>query len=190
MNVIPLRTSVVQARLLWDTAFDALALVDDERRYRRVNVATAELFAAEPASIIGLRIEDFTPPEQWPVLERLWGELTLRGTLAGPYQMVRADGVRTQIEFRARRDFAPGEHLIAAREIDRRQTGPTPALTRREREVLQLAADGAASTREIAAVLVVSRGTVKTHLENAYRKLGVTDRASAVAVALRAGLID
>jgi two-component system nitrate/nitrite response regulator NarL len=36
----------------------------------------------------------------------------------------------------------------------------------------------------------VSAATVKTHLQNAYDKLGVTDRTSAVAVALRRGLLD
>lgn len=217
-NVIPLRhagnepggwradSSCVQAagfvhraRLLWKTSFDALAVVDDERRYRRINPATAELFGTDVTAIIGARIEDFTPSELWPVLERLWGDLRQQGTLEGPYEMMRRDGVRALIEFRATCDFAPGEHLIAAREIVR---GAPPArcaehgargrprLTPRECEVLQLAADGAASTREIAEILVVSPGTVKTHFENAYRKLEVTDRASAVAAALRAGLID
>jgi ATP/maltotriose-dependent transcriptional regulator MalT len=37
---------------------------------------------------------------------------------------------------------------------------------------------------------VISPTTVKTHFENIYRKLGVPDRASAVANALRLGLID
>jgi DNA-binding NarL/FixJ family response regulator len=63
------------------------------------------------------------------------------------------------------------------------------ALTAREREVLQLAAEGG-STREIAAVLFLSPGTVKTHLHNVYGKLGARDRASAVANGMRRGLID
>ena len=63
------------------------------------------------------------------------------------------------------------------------------ALTAREIEVLQLAADGLTGP-EIAARFVVSVSTVKTHFENAYRKLGVTERPAAVAQALRAGVID
>ena len=62
-------------------------------------------------------------------------------------------------------------------------------LTRREIEVLQLAADGV-SGPEIAERLVVSTSTVKTHFENVYRKLRVPDRPAAVAQALRAGVID
>jgi DNA-binding NarL/FixJ family response regulator len=62
-------------------------------------------------------------------------------------------------------------------------------LTPRELEVLQLAADGN-STREIAAELVISASTVKTHFEHIYPKLAASDRAAAVAAALRQGLID
>jgi DNA-binding NarL/FixJ family response regulator len=62
------------------------------------------------------------------------------------------------------------------------------ALSARELEVLQLAADGHGGPA-IADRLFVSSATVKTHFAHIYAKLGVTDRAAAVAVALRHGLI-
>jgi DNA-binding CsgD family transcriptional regulator len=62
-------------------------------------------------------------------------------------------------------------------------------LSPRELEVLRLAAEGR-SGPEIARQLVVSPSTVKTHFEHIYAKLGVGDRAGAVAYALRAGMID
>jgi DNA-binding CsgD family transcriptional regulator len=62
-------------------------------------------------------------------------------------------------------------------------------LTERELEVLGLAASGL-TTDEIADGLVVSRNTVKSHLRHAYGKLGVRNRAEAVAVALHSGAID
>jgi PAS domain S-box-containing protein len=62
-------------------------------------------------------------------------------------------------------------------------------LSDREREVLRLAAEGNTGP-EIAGRLVVSPATVKTHFENVYEKLGVGDRAAAVAHALRTGLIE
>jgi PAS domain S-box-containing protein len=61
-------------------------------------------------------------------------------------------------------------------------------LTAREREVLQLAAQGLAR-KAIAQKLSLSPSTVKTHFENIYTKWGVSDRASAVAKALREGVI-
>jgi two-component system nitrate/nitrite response regulator NarL len=64
-----------------------------------------------------------------------------------------------------------------------------PAITPREADVLVLASHGLTSG-EIAGELVVSAGTVRTHLENIYVKLGVSDKAAAVATALRHGLID
>ncbi|MDX6583022.1 MAG: hypothetical protein QOI10_2206 [Solirubrobacterales bacterium] len=64
-----------------------------------------------------------------------------------------------------------------------------PPLTPRELEVLHLAADGE-SGPEIADALEISPATVKTHFEHVYEKLGVSDRASAVAVALRRGIFE
>jgi DNA-binding CsgD family transcriptional regulator len=66
---------------------------------------------------------------------------------------------------------------------------PGGKLTPREREMLQLAAEGL-SGPQIASLLFLSPGTVKTHFQNIYAKWGVSDRASAVARALREGLID
>jgi DNA-binding CsgD family transcriptional regulator len=62
-------------------------------------------------------------------------------------------------------------------------------LTPRERAVLQLAADGL-TTRLIAEHLSVSEATVRTHVANARLKLHVSNRAAAVAKAIRSGLIS
>ena len=63
------------------------------------------------------------------------------------------------------------------------------ALTGREREVLTLAAEGL-TVSEISKQLAISPSTVKTHLEHIYGRLGVSGRTSAVAYALRVGLIQ
>ena len=65
--------------------------------------------------------------------------------------------------------------------------GARLGLTQRESEVLALLVAGL-SNRAIAGKLVVSDDTVKTHLRGLYRKLDVSDRGGAIAVALREGL--
>jgi DNA-binding NarL/FixJ family response regulator len=64
---------------------------------------------------------------------------------------------------------------------------PTP-LSKREREILQKVADGA-TTRQVASDLGISPHTVKTHLERIFEKLGANDRAQAVAIAIRTGIV-
>ena len=61
-------------------------------------------------------------------------------------------------------------------------------LTPRQQEVLRLVADGK-SNQEIADAIFVSEGTVKAHMRVILRKLGARDRAQAISVALKRGLV-
>lgn len=62
------------------------------------------------------------------------------------------------------------------------------ALSKREREVLRLVADGQ-PTKQIAASLSISERTVKFHVNSIFHKLGAENRAQAVAVAAQRGLL-
>jgi len=66
---------------------------------------------------------------------------------------------------------------------------PQTPLSKRESEILQKVAYGA-TTKEVARDLGISPHTVKTHLERIFEKLGANDRAQAVAIAIRQGLVD
>ena len=77
---------------------------------------------------------------------------------------------------------------VAARLMNRVRGPGTGLLSPREREVLTWVAAGA-TNREVAARLLISEATVKTHLLNLYGKLGVGDRAAAVAEAFNRGLL-
>jgi DNA-binding CsgD family transcriptional regulator len=73
--------------------------------------------------------------------------------------------------------------------MQRRVGALRSGLTARETEVLTLAAQGLGGPA-IAEALSLSGATVKTHLANAYAKIGVSSRVAAVAFALRTGLIE
>ena len=74
-------------------------------------------------------------------------------------------------------------------EIRLRAVDDAPALTERESQILRLIASGK-SLPDIAGELFLGVTTVKTHVQHLYEKLGVSDRAAAVAEAMRRGLIE
>src|SRR6266540_4277445 len=89
-----------------------------------------------------------------------------------------------------------GEHIVPpdvaaglVSEIRLRKQDDRPALTKREQEILHLIAAGK-SLPEIAEQLYLGLTTVKTHVQHLYEKLGVSDRAAAVATGMRRGLIE
>jgi DNA-binding NarL/FixJ family response regulator len=88
---------------------------------------------------------------------------------------------------------AGGVHLdsAVARQLTRRMAAPgigLSALTAREREILVLVAQGH-SNREIAAELVISERTARTHVSNVLSKLQLASRTQAALLAIREGLI-
>ncbi len=91
---------------------------------------------------------------------------------------------------------AKGRDVLAPRlasglavEIRRRAEPSGPSLSSREREVLGMIASGR-SIPAIAEALFLAPSTVKTHVQRLYEKLGVGDRAAAVAEAMRRGLLE
>lgn len=71
----------------------------------------------------------------------------------------------------------------------REESESRPRLSDREHEVLKLIAEGL-SAPEIGERIHLSTATVKTHLQHLYEKLGVSERAAAVAEGMRRGLVD
>ena len=73
--------------------------------------------------------------------------------------------------------------------LSRRATQRLPSLSKREREIMDLLAQGMTG-EDVAAHLVLSSETVKTHIRNAMAKLEANTRVHAIAIALREGYIS
>jgi LuxR family maltose regulon positive regulatory protein len=147
-------------------ALEALALWEKGEIERAVSTLTQALALAEPEGYVRTFVD-----EGQPMAEMLSGvlEAQQRGRLDSP-QRVPAHYLRK---------------LLAVIERDATSTalpaaGLTEPVSERELEVLQLIAAGK-SNRRIATELYVSVGTVKTHVNNLYRKLDAHSRTQAVA---------
>jgi DNA-binding NarL/FixJ family response regulator len=110
---------------------------------------------------------------------------------AGATGYLLKDAPRAEL-LRAVRAAAHGEAVlspsVAARLMSRVRAPAAEPLSQRELEILELVAAGS-TNREAAARLFISEATVKTHLLHIYAKLGVGDRAAAVAEAFNRGLL-
>lgn len=110
---------------------------------------------------------------------------------AGATGYLLKDAPREEL-FRAVEAAARGQAVlspaVASRLMGRLRQPAAEPLSQRELEVLELIAGGA-TNREAAKQLFISEATVKTHLLHVYAKLGVNDRAAAVATAFSRGYL-
>jgi PAS domain S-box-containing protein len=181
------------ARVLWSVP--RLDIADFEAATARLRLARGE---GLPGSVWQTGVPIVVNTEGHRGYIRLF-EATkagLRGAIAFP--VISGEDTPAVVELYSHEDAKQSEHLVRClvgighelgHFLERRQGGPgRRSLTPRELEVLQLVAEGH-SRAKIAALLTISPATVKSHLEHVYGKLEVSNRAQAVATAVRAGLI-
>jgi DNA-binding NarL/FixJ family response regulator len=96
--------------------------------------------------------------------------------------------LRAALRGKLQLDPAVARSLVASLRAPRPQD-PAAELTDREREILRLVAAGKPN-KEIAAELVISERTARTHVSNILRKLGLASRTQAALWAVREGLTD
>jgi DNA-binding NarL/FixJ family response regulator len=115
----------------------------------------------------------------------------LRAVEAGATGYVLKDAPREEL-YKAIRAAAQGKPLltpdVAVHLVERARWPSEEVLSGREIEVLELVAQGKGN-RDIGGELWISEATVKSHLLRIYDKLGAADRASAVAAAMKRGIL-
>lgn len=177
-----------------------MVIVDDAGRILAAN-RSARLTLRRPLDELrGRTIEELVAPDARVDALAAKARLLQSGRVAGLVDLLGPDGSRLSALYSAVTISTAGVHLIAFAPASWPEEELEPpahtlgdgfvgVVTAREREILQLAAEGL-SGPTIAERLVLSPGTVKTHFAHVYEKLGVHDRAGAVARALRLGLIE
>jgi DNA-binding CsgD family transcriptional regulator len=198
-EVIGARDDPARLISLFKASTIPMVLVDDSRRYVHINTAGLLAFRVGLTDALSKRIDDLTPLHLRPTLKLLWARLVETGTVIGRYEVASPDGSELPIVFYALAGALSGLYLIAFAPLgwsdhELAITHPPDTttlsdLSSRELELVQLAAEGRTGPR-IAEELALSPATVKKHFENVYAKLGVRDRAAAVAKAMRLGLIE
>ena len=188
------RGSVLAAWVVWQerplhSPARASAL-SEVRLGRGVGLAGRVWASGEPARVDDLTNDPADGVREIATRAEIRGGLAVPATYGKEVLAVFAFGSRRQavLSDRFMRSLVGIGYEIGHFLARRRSELSAPALTPRELEVLQLSATGYAR-RRVAEEIDVTEATVKTHLENIYRKLGVPDRASAVGVALRQGII-
>jgi PAS domain S-box-containing protein len=170
-------------------------LIDDERRYVDVNEAACSFLGLSRDQVIGRRFDEFLAPDIRGTVEVAWPDFLDLGRHAGFFSLQMPDGSVRKTMYSSIANVTPGRHLTVylleegQKARGNGRAGTTSSLSPRQREVLELVADGKTST-DIAERLVVSPETVRTHLRNARLKLGASTKAQAVAIAMVRGEIE
>jgi DNA-binding NarL/FixJ family response regulator len=111
---------------------------------------------------------------------------------AGASALVGKDAPSSDVVNAARRSVVSPRSFAATgllQALGRRAARESGRLSDRETEILRLLADGL-GIGEIAAELYISRSTAKTHVARIYQKLGAANRAQAIVIAMRTGLLS
>ncbi|GAA2719710.1 response regulator transcription factor [Cellulomonas aerilata] len=184
--------------VLLDAHLPGTGPVEAIRRLRLMNIGAAVVMLAQPGDeialdrAIALGARGFVAPDVGRAELAAVAAHVLAAPLAGRTSLGnRLPGVPVPSVAASRRPLMPARAVPAAAERDVEQATvqlPKPELTKREIEVLTGMSNGR-SNAQIGADLFLSEDTVKTHARRLFRKLGASDRAQAVAIGLRRGLI-
>ena len=104
---------------VFDEAFDAIVIANDEGRYIDVNESATELFGLSEDELLGRSIVEFALEDF--DFEAAWEEFHASEQERGTFPLVRPDGTKLLVEYGATRDIVPGQHLSVLRDITDRE---------------------------------------------------------------------
>ena len=188
----------VPSVVLLDAHLPGTGPVEAMRRLRLMNIGAAVVMLAQPGDeialdrAIALGARGFVAPDVGRAELAAVAAHLLAAPLGSRSPLpTRLQSVHAGAGDAPRRDLGRVRTVQPAareREVEATVQVPKPELTKREIEVLTGMSNGR-SNAQIGADLFLSEDTVKTHARRLFRKLGASDRAQAVAIGLRRGLI-
>ena len=104
-------------RALFDSALDAMIVMNDAAYVVDANPAAAVLCGEQRDELIGRWIGDFTPRKDFSGSISRWGEFLRTGTRRDTTLWVRGDGTAREVEYAATANFMPGRHLWVLRDV-------------------------------------------------------------------------
>ncbi|MBV9388630.1 MAG: PAS domain S-box protein [Chroococcidiopsidaceae cyanobacterium CP_BM_ER_R8_30] len=132
-----LRKSEGKFEAVFNSAIDAIAIVDDDGRYINANPSACELYGVSKADLLASTIADFAEPG-FDFTEIRQGFRERKRLAQGELRLQRRDGVVREVEYTATGNFLPDLHLLIFRDIsDRKQAEET--LRQSEEKFRQLA---------------------------------------------------
>jgi len=162
--------------------------IEDVRRYRP-DVVTLDLLLPDiPGDKLARRILAELPRTRIVAITSAQGYVQARRAMDAGVHAYLSKALPLCELVRAIRQVQAGERIVPGPVASEMAENPDCPLTRREIEVLQLAAWGN-DNRQIAAQLSIASGTARMHMKQILGKLGAHDRAHAVTVAVTRGML-
>ena len=177
-RVLERRRAEQRYRSLFENSLDGLLMLDDEGRIVAANPAACEILHQDEAALLSGGLELLQIQAGQASRRAAWSDFLRERTNVGECELLRSDGVRVDVEYRAVTSFTPGLNLISLHDVtDRKQA------EERARQAERLAAIG----ETMAALVHESRNALqrsKASLEMLL--LEVEDRPEAVKLVARA----
>ena len=106
-------------RAIFEKAFDAMVIANDEGEYTDVNQSATELLGLPEDELLGRTIVEFAPDDF--DFDEAWQQFQNSGTDRGTFPLVRADGTERIVEYAATTNIVPGQHLSVLRDVTTRK---------------------------------------------------------------------
>lgn len=132
-----LRSSEQQLRAIFEQSLDAITITDNQGMYLEANPAACQLFGLPLNELLGRQIVDFMEPGI--DFTSLWRSFRQQGQLTGKMRLFRLDGTMRNVDYAAKADFLPGQHLSILRDITEREQ--VESALRESQRLLQKIAD-------------------------------------------------